>query len=312
MKIKEFENGLKVELPLLITRVTRGVTQNSEPYLTLTLKDDSGEIDGKLWKVTPEQELVLKQGVVADFSLEINLYRQNLQARIHNVKVGDQSQYDLQSFANTGIYEVDFLKNEISKFILKIQDPIVKELVEASLDEVGESFYQYPAATRNHHDFVGGLATHVYGMLQVADSLCEIYPFYNRDLMIGGVLLHDLGKIEEYTAPLLSEYSAQGKLLGHISIAHSTFVSVAKNLGLENTEQALMLRHMILSHHGQLEFGSPVMPMIKEAELLNLIDNLDARTNMLEKVYNDLPDGEFSTRVFALENRNFYKAKGVK
>lgn len=312
MKIKEFENGLRVELPLLITRITRGVTQNSEPYLTITLQDDSGEIDGKLWKVTPEQEAIIKQGLVAHVNLEMNLYRQALQARIHNIEIREQSQYDLRDFVISGKYETAFLKEQINNFVESIEDTIMKQLVVASMDAVGEAFYQYPAATRNHHDFVGGLATHVYGMLELAKSICDVYPLYNRDLLYSGVLLHDLGKVEEYTAPLLSEYSIQGKLLGHISIAHSQFVTIATQLGLENTEQALLLRHMILSHHGQLEYGSPVMPMFKEAEVLNIIDNLDARTNMFEKVYNDLPEGEFSTRVFALENRNFYKAKGVK
>lgn len=312
MKIKNFESGLRLNIPLLINRVTKGVTNTGDPYLTITFQDDSGEIDGKLWKATKEQQETIQSGLIVDASIEVIDYRQGLQLRVHGVTIGDQSVYDLQSFVKSGIYETPFLKSKIEESVASIENETIKRLVQASLDKVGEAFYQYPAATRNHHDFVGGLATHVYGMLELAKSICTIYPLYNRDLLIAGVIVHDLGKVDEYTAPLLSEYSVQGKLLGHISIAQANFVNVATELGLQDSEEALMIRHMILSHHGQLEYGSPVMPMFKEAEVLNIIDNLDARTNMFEKVYADLPDGEFSTRVFALENRNFYKGKGVK
>lgn len=312
MKIKAFESGLRLNIPLLINRVTRGVTNSGDPYLTITFQDDSGEIDGKLWKVTKEQQDSIQSGLIVNASIEVIDYRQGLQLRVHGVEIGDQSQYDLQEFVKSGIYTTEFLKSKVLESVALIENPTIKKLVEVSLDKVGEAFYQYPAATRNHHDFVGGLATHVFGMLELAKSICTIYPIYNQDLLIAGVILHDMGKVDEYTAPLLSEYSVQGKLLGHISIAHANFVSIASELGLENTEEALMIRHMILSHHGQLEYGSPVMPMFKEAEVLNIIDNLDARTNMFEKVYSDLGEGEFSTRVFALENRNFYKGKGVK
>lgn len=312
MKIREFESGMRLNLPLLINRVTRGVTNTGDPYLTITFQDDTSEIDGKLWKVTKEQQDTIQSGLIVDANVEVIDYRQGLQLRVHNVKIEDQSQYDLQAFVKSGNFTTEFLKEKIKESVDSIENPIIKQLVVASLDKAGEAFYQYPAATRNHHDFVGGLATHVYGMLELAKAICAIYPLYNKDLLMAGVIVHDMGKIDEYTAPLLSEYSTQGKLLGHISIAHANFVNVSSELGLENTEEALMLRHMILSHHGQLEYGSPVMPMFKEAEVLNIIDNLDARTNMFEKVYADLGEGEFSTRVFALENRNFYKGKGVK
>ena len=200
----------------------------------------------------------------------------------------------------------------MNKFTNMIEDQVLQDLVKACFDFYGDKFYQYPAATRNHHDFVGGLASHVYGMANLAVSICELYPIYNRDLLLAGVLIHDMGKIDEYTAPILSEYTALGKLVGHISIMHANLVQVARELGYEDKEQTLLLRHLLLSHHGELEYGSPVVPMLKEAEMLNFIDNMDARTNMFEKFYDDQEEGTFSPRMFALNNRNFYKAKGVK
>lgn len=312
MKIRNFENGQKLTLPLLVGRFARGVTQNGAPYLSITFQDNTGEIEGKIWDVKPEQEAIIKPGAIVEITFDVNLYRQSLQARVHSVALKDQSQYELSEFVNSGNYDTAFLKEKINGFIESINDDVIKRLVVANMEAVGDAFYQYPAATRNHHDFVGGLATHVYGMLQVADALSTIYSIYNRDLLVAGVILHDMGKVEEYTAAMLSEYSVEGKLLGHISIAQANFNQIATAIGLEKEEQTLLLRHMILSHHGQLEYGSPVMPMTKEAELLNFIDNMDARTNMFEKFYGDLPEGEFSQRMFALDNRNFYKAKGVK
>ncbi|QIK69964.1 HD domain-containing protein [Erysipelothrix sp. HDW6C] len=312
MKIKEYTSGLKTSNAMLIARYTRGVTQNGAPYLSITFQDSSGEIEGKIWDVKAEQEARIQVGLIAEVKFDVNQYKQALQLRVHDLEIKDQKNYVLEEFVNAGQFDINFLRSEITAMIETIADPIIKDLVVANMDAVGEQFYQYPAATRNHHDFVGGLATHVYGMAKLAESVCELYPIYNRDLLLAGVILHDMGKIEEYTAPLLSEYSVAGRLLGHISIMQANFTMIATQLGYADKEQTLLLRHMILSHHGQLDYGSPVMPMVKEAEMLNFIDNMDARTNMFDKFYGDLGEGEFSSRMFALDNRNFYKAKGVK
>lgn len=312
MKIRDFKKGERVSVPLLVGQFTKGVTQNGAPYLSISLQDNTGEIEAKLWDVKEEQEAVVKVGMIINVDADVLLYRQNLQLRIQQVSSLDQDSFDLAEFVQSSAYDVEFLKKEMNKFTNMIEDQVLQDLVKACFDFYGDKFYQYPAATRNHHDFVGGLASHVYGMANLAVSICELYPIYNRDLLLAGVLIHDMGKIDEYTAPILSEYTALGKLVGHISIMHANLVQVARELGYEDKEQTLLLRHLLLSHHGELEYGSPVVPMLKEAEMLNFIDNMDARTNMFEKFYDDQEEGTFSPRMFALNNRNFYKAKGVK
>lgn len=312
MKIKEFENGLRLTQALLISKFTKGVTQNGAPYLSITLQDNSGEIEGKLWDVKPEVEARIHAGVIAEFSFDVLQYRQNLQIRIHAVNFKDQSDYNLYDFVSTSELDVDFLKKEIKGYVDLLEDPVLKGIVQGCFDYYGDAFYQYPAATRNHHDFVGGLAVHVYGMCRLAVAICELYPVYNQDLLLAGVLVHDMGKIEEYSAPILSEYTPLGKLVGHISIMQANVVKIADTLGYGDSEQLLLLRHMILAHHGQYDYGSPVLPLVKEAEVLHFIDNLDARTNMFDKLYENLDEGSFSSRVFALDNRMFYKSKGVK
>lgn len=312
MKIRDFKKGERVSVPLLVGQFTKGVTQNGAPYLSISLQDNTGEIEAKLWDVKEEQEAVVKVGMIINVDADVLLYRQNLQLRIQQVSSLDQDSFDLAEFVQSSAYDVEFLKKEMNKFTNMIEDQVLQDLVKACFDFYGDKFYQYPAATRNHHDFVGGLASHVYGMANLAVSICKLYPIYNRDLLLAGVLIHDMGKIDEYTAPILSEYTALGKLVGHISIMHANLVQVARELGYEDKEQTLLLRHLLLSHHGELEYGSPVVPMLKEAEMLNFIDNMDARTNMFEKFYDDQEEGTFSPRMFALNNRNFYKAKGVK
>jgi 3'-5' exoribonuclease len=144
-------------------------------------------------------------------------------------------------------------------------------------------------------------------MADLANYLCPIYDA-DRDLMITGCLLHDLGKIIELEGPIVYKYSLEGKLLGHISIMAAELRKAAQELDIKS-ETPLLLEHMILSHHGQLEFGSPVMPITKEALLLSLIDNLDSKMVVVDKALSDVQEGNFSNKVFPLDNRSFYKPK---
>ncbi len=312
MKIREFKSGDKIVTELLVSKVSKGVASNGAPYLSVSLQDNSGSIEGKLWNVSEEQELITKVGMVLSVGADVLTYRNNLQLKLHRVDLLDQKTIHLDDFVVTSSYDVPFLKGKINDYLEMIENPTVKLLVEKNLELVGEQFYQYPAATRNHHDFVSGLAVHVYGMCEMAINLCKQYPIYNLDLLLAGCILHDMGKIEEYSSSMLPEYTTLGKLVGHISIMHANFTRVAYDINLQDSEEFLLLRHMILSHHGQMDYGSPVVPMLKEAELLNFIDNIDARTNMFEKLYEDQAEGEFSGRMFALNNRTFYKAKDIK
>ena len=307
MKIDQFEKGVQIKTPLLISNVNRGVTQNGAPYLSILFQDSTGTIEGKWWDVPAVEADKATQGSIGLVTADVNLYRNALQLRIHGIDYSDN--YDLDEFVIASSLDKTFLKQEIIRYIDAIENPVYSEIVKALFDHYGDDFYDYPAATRNHHDFVGGLATHVYSMCEVAVRLKETYPMINLDLLLSGILVHDMGKIEEYTKPVLSEYSTEGKLLGHISIIQAQLFSIAQKLNLQDTEEVMLLRHLVLAHHGQLEYGSPVRPLVVEAELLNFIDNIDARMNMFDKLLTDLLEGEFSPRTFSLENRSFYKPK---
>lgn len=308
--IAEFKEGESVTLPLLLTQVTRGITNNGSPYLSLNMQDKTGTIEGKIWDVKEEQVNDAIVGRIGEVTAEVLRYRNNLQLRVYKIVPMDQQSVDLDNYVMSTEIPREMLKQKIADSISSLVNPVYKQVIEALFQEYDKAFFDYPAAAKNHHNFVGGLAAHVIGMIDVANALCKCYPLLNRDLLISGILVHDMGKITELSGPVMTEYTIEGKLLGHISIMQAKLAETANQLGLKECEEIILLRHMILSHHGQYEYGSPVLPLVAEAEVLHLIDNLDARMNTLDKALAQIEPGNFTTRLFPMENRAFYKPKG--
>lgn len=309
MKVKDFKEGDRIEANLLVSSVTKGVTNSGAPYLSLVLQDSSKSIDAKLWDVKPEIEKAIKQGNIYGFEMEINMYRGSIQAKVLNVVPVDSNSVDISEFTSKSPISKDELMNAYKTAVNSISNENLAMIVTGLLKRFDNAVYEYPAASKIHHNFVGGLATHTYGMIKLAKAVSEIYPIVNKDYLMAGVVIHDLGKIEELSSPFVTEYTVKGKLLGHISILDAIILEVSKELKLEDSEESTILRHMVLSHHGEYEFGSPVRPLTLEAELLTYIDNIDAKINILDKALDEIQEGEFTQKIFALENRSFYKHK---
>ena len=308
-QVKDFTEGERVETNLLISGLVKGTTNSGAPYLSLVLQDASKSIDAKLWDVKPELEKQMEVGKVYNFDLEVINYKGKLQAKVLKVLPIPQSEINMDDFVFRSPVSKEALRTTVMEGVSMINNENLAKIVSSALNFYANAVYEYPAAARIHHNFIGGLATHTAGMIKTAVSLCSIYPQVNRDYLLAGVIVHDLGKIDEFTSPVVTEYSAQGKLLGHISIMDARLLQIGQQLGLEDSEELMVLRHMVLSHHGQFEFGSPVRPETLEAEMLNLIDNIDARVNTISKALDEIKEGEFTPRIMALENRIFYKHK---
>ena len=291
-KVIDFKEGERLCVNLLLTSIVKGTTNSGAPYLTLTIQDDTKSIEAKMWDVKPEIEKELEVGKVFNFEFEVINYRGTLQLKMIKVLPVIQSEIRKEDFIFKSPFSKNDLRNGVQNAINRISNKNIARIVVAVLNEYEADFYDYPAASKIHHSFMGVLATHVNGMLKLAEAIAEIYPSVNRDYLFAGVILHDLGKIEELSSPVVTEYTKEGKLLGHISMLHSKLYQVGINLKLDNTEEFTILRHMVLSHHGQLEYGSPVRPMTLEAELLYLIDNIDARINTIEKALDQINEGE--------------------
>lgn len=307
--VKDFKDGDSLVQPLLVTQLVKGVTSNGAPYLSMTLQDNSASIEAKMWDVKEEILNQAESGKVYEFRFDVLKYRTALQLRINEMHVMNQEDINIRDYVISAPIPLELLKSKIHDAVYSIENPIYRSILMKLFTEYQNEFFDYPAASKNHHNFIGGLAMHVTGMVDVANDICQLYPFLNRDLLISGVLIHDIGKITELSGSVATEYTLQGKLLGHISIMQAKLYDLAKELGYEESEEVTLLRHMVLSHHGKLEFGSPVMPMLMEAEVLSLIDNLDARLNTLSNALAQTEEGQFTSRLFALENRAFYKPK---
>ena len=308
MKINELKEKMAVEMPMMVTQVTSGVTNNGAPYLSVTFKDNTGTIDGKYWDVKEDQARLIKPGQILDVRADVILYRGNLQLKIGAVEVLDQDSFELSDFVQGSPVPLEQLRETIQDAIDSIDNFDIKAIVSAIYRKYDREIYSSPAAAKLHHEFAGGLATHTAGMLKLANAVLELYPALNGDLLIAGVLLHDIGKIRELHAGAVTEYTLEGKLLGHISISQTMVQETADELGIEG-EAVILLRHMILAHHGQYEFGSPVLPCLLEAEALHQIDDFDARMTMIAKALDTVKPGEFTPKMFMLDNRSFYKPK---
>lgn len=299
--------GDPVDQYLLIKQSTKGVTTMGKPFLTLILQDKSGSIEAKLWDAGDEQVKLYPAAQVVHIIGEIQDYRGKLQLRIKQIR---QSQPEENIGVNDLIQSSETPKEELfeelRQYFFEIKNPNISRITHHLLKKFQEPLLTYPAATKNHHEYASGLLEHETSMLRLAKSICDLYPTLNRDLLYAGVILHDIGKVIELSGPVSTVYTAKGNLLGHINIMVSEVEKAASELEIDG-EEVMLLEHMVLSHHGKEEYGSPKKPMLQEAEMLFYIDNIDAKMNMLKRALSKTEPGEFTERLFALDNRSFYK-----
>ncbi|MCL2521942.1 MAG: HD domain-containing protein [Erysipelotrichales bacterium] len=201
--------------------------------------------------------------------------------------------------------------NEINKFVDKINNVILKTITKKLLKRYSPTFFYYPAASRMHHNYLGGLARHTLGMLKMSESLKVLYSEINNDILISGIVLHDIMKIKEYKTPLEPEFTKEGHLLGHIPLGVAEITKEALRNGFEDSEEVLLLQHMMISHHGQLAFGSSRKPAFIEAFILHMLDNMNSKLTAITDALKKTSDFTFSENVAAAEKTSFYK-HGIK
>ncbi len=299
--------GETVEVFLFIKHMTKGTTNTGKPFLTLIFQDKSGEIEAKLWDANEEDERNYQPETIVKVAGEIQSYRGKNQLKIRQIRLANISDGVTKSdFLETAPVSVEEMTSKITQYIFEMQNPNIQRITRHLLKKYQAPFLEYPAATKNHHEFVSGLAYHVVSMLDLAKAIANLYPSLDRDLLYSGIILHDLGKVVELSGPTSTTYTVEGNLIGHISIMVNEIGKAADELGI-NGEEVMVLQHLVLSHHGKAEWGSPKPPMIREAEILHYIDNIDAKMNMLDRALSRVNPGEFSERIFPLDNRSFYK-----
>ena len=289
------------------------VGANGKQYLDILLADKSGEISGKKWDVSDAEYPVLKaigEKSIVKIKAVVTEWAGQLQLRVQRIRAAalDDGQH-MDDFVKDAPEVPEDMFGYIYETAGSMKDQDLKKLCIKLLTDNREKLMYYPAAQKNHHAELAGLLYHMKRMLMTGERICEVYTNLNRDLLCAGVIIHDIEKLNEIMADpdgIATGYSFEGQLLGHIIQGVKTIDRLTLELGFPR-EKAIMLEHMILSHHYEPEFGSPKKPLFPEAEALHYLDVLDARMfDMQDALVSTLP-GTFSERVWALDNRKLYK-----
>ncbi len=295
---------------LLVKAAEQRTSSNGSKYLDMTLGDVSGEVNAKMWDGTAAAPGVGKVIRLRGMMLE---YNGKPQLRVDKFRLAlENDKFDMSMLMPCAPEPPQNMMDYILNRADAIVDKELKALVLLRLEQAGDKIYYYPAAQKLHHAERSGLLHHTSTMLRTAQALCEIYPQLDGDLLAAGVILHDLCKLEELSADemgVVSEYTVEGQLLGHLVQGVSALGRAAEKLGTRK-ELVLMLQHMILSHHDLPEYGSPRRPMFPEAEVLHIIDLLDARMFEMDYALKNTAPGGFTERIWSLE-RKLYKREGA-
>lgn len=205
--------------------------------------------------------------------------------------------------------EIDFndAKEKIDCYINKIENEILFKITSTLVKRNLVDFLTYPGGTRIHHSFLGGLVYHTLGMLKMAEALLDIYPFLKKDYLYAGIILHDLGKIFEFNDVQNAEFSLDGQMLGHLVIGTLKVAEVAKELGYQNTEEVLVLEHIVIAHHGQLQYGSARKPLTAEALLIWYLDTIDSKFQVIGDELSKVAAGNFTDSIPVLDKMRLYK-----
>ncbi len=293
----------------LIKTVERKLTSRGVPFLDMTLTDSDGEVGAKLWDYKEElhgefvpNDLVKVRGTMTPFN-------DTQQLRIERIRrVSDEDGVRIEDFVPSAGFSGEAMFDELIAVADAFSDEELKLLVKTLLNEYRDRLIYWPAAFRLHHAIRGGLLYHTLSILRMAQSVAKIYPFIDSDLLFAGVILHDIAKTQEFdVAPtgIASGYTVDGNLVGHLVRSAMAVEKCGRELGL--SEETLMLvEHMIISHHGEPEFGAAVRPMFLEAEILSELDTLDAKIYEIEQACRGVEPGEFTQRQWALDNRKLY------
>lgn len=315
-----FVKDLKKELDIIDFFIIKSVTvktgSTGKLYLDMILGDNSGEINAKKWDVS-EPDKLLKEKDIVKVIATVTEFNSQLQLRVQRIrKACPESNIedivDIGDFIKAAPEKPELMFEYIYDVAAKIEDDDLKKLCLRVLEDNRERLLFYPAATKNHHAELGGLLYHTKRMLMNGDRICEVYERLNRSMVLAGVILHDIEKLNEIIADkdgMATGYSFEGQMLGHLVMGVKTIDRLAIELDIP-MEKRIMMEHMILSHHYEPEFGSPKRPLFPEAEILHYLDIIDARYYDMEQALSVTEPGGFSDRVWTLDNRRIYKPLG--
>ena len=307
MYLSDIKRDDRFEGYLIVRSAEQRASANGKNYLDMTLADKSGSINAKMWDGTVQPPLA---GSIVKVRATGNEFNGRMQLRVEKIRAAEnRDPVDMSALIPCAPRDPNEMLGEVVRAADHIADPDLRRITCELLARAGDKLLTFPAAKQMHHAERSGLLHHTTTMLRAANAIMSVYPQLNASLLIAGVIVHDLAKIDEMDADtlgLVSDYSVDGKLIGHI-VRGVVNIQLAAEKTKANPGKALLLQHMVLSHHGIPEYGSPLAPKFPEAEVLNTIDTLDARLYEMDEALSRAIPGGFSEKVWGLDNRQLYR-----
>jgi len=279
--VAELKERDHVDCPFLVRDKIMAMAKNGKPYMTLKLMDRSGEVEGRVWDRVDEFDRQFQKDDFIHVRAKASVYMGKMQLIVQDIVVVPESSIDLGDFLPVSKNDPQQMLTEVRSLIATMVDPHFKGLMESFFDDQDfvRLFAKAPAAKAMHHVYLGGLLEHSLSVARLAADVCLRYPTIDRDLLICGALLHDIGKVAELRYARSFDYSDEGKLLGHIVIGVEMVDEKVRLLADFPRVKAMLIKHLLLSHHGQYDYGSPKRPKTLEAVVLNFLDDMDSKIN---------------------------------
>jgi 3'-5' exoribonuclease len=312
--LKDIKQGDKIASSFLAAEKNMAFSQKGSPYLSVKLKDRTGELESKVWENAVELDKLFKKGDIISIEGRAASYKNSIQISIINIKKIPWEEIDPADYLPYVKGDVHAMFNEIVGFIEKVDDKYLRALLNAFFqeEETVSLFQKAPAAKGFHHIYLGGLLEHTLSVVYLLDKIAGHYPDLNKDMLITGGILHDIGKIYEFSYNNTIDYSDEGRLIGHIVMGVEMINKKIAAIDDFPSQLALELRHIILSHHGEFEFGSPKRPKTLEALFVHYIDDLDAKFNAFQTFIADSANTDSDWTVYnRFLERFLYKKKNV-
>jgi 3'-5' exoribonuclease len=293
--VKDIKEEVHVHGCYLVKLKSMGQTKSGEPFIIITLSDRTGDMEARVWENASYFSSLFKEGDILEVEGHAGSYKNRVQLVVSTLRVAEES--DPELFLEPAPRDIEDMMEALRRIIKKIKDPYLRTLSDRFLSDQSFMglFKRAPAAKNFHHNYIGGLLEHTLSVCELSLRVAEYYQILDKDLMIAGGFLHDIGKVREFDYDARIDYSDEGRLLGHL--VQGIEMVEEKLSGIKDfpEETGLRLKHIILSHHGQYEFGSPKRPKFLEAYALHLIDDLDAKMNGLARfMEKDIKEGAWT------------------
>jgi 3'-5' exoribonuclease len=283
--IADLQSGTMVNDIFLVSEIQKRTTKDGSPYLTMTLIDKTGSMKAVLWTYSEKEHGSIKKGDFVEAKGVVGEYNNTLQMRLVSLTPVTEEKVSKDDFLRATQKDRDQLFAKVKSILSEAADPYLMRLVDSFLSdkEFLDKFFRAPAANIMHHPFLGGLLEHTHNVVRICKALTFIYPQADADLLVCGAFLHDIGKVTEYTYEKIIDFSTPGRLKGHLVMGAEMVREKASKIANFPPDLLLKIEHLILSHHGIKEWGSPIEPMTFEANILHFADNMDAKAQMFDE-----------------------------